>query len=217
MSTPSYQRDLEFIYEIGALRHVQRMWSRFLKPEFQNNTEHMYRVMWIALIIAKHEHATNHEKILKMALVHDITESRTGDVDYISRQYVKRDQDRAIGDMLTGTPLDPEMTELWREYERRDCIEAKIVKDADNLDIDFELQEQKASGHTTLFASKANMRAAVAATKLYTSTAKAMWEAIQGSSPHDWHQNSPANRFRSGDWKDARLADDGAQADKPTH
>ncbi|MDB5178712.1 MAG: hypothetical protein JWN01_655, partial [Patescibacteria group bacterium] len=112
-------RDIEFIYEIGALRYMQRIWVRFLNPSFQNNTEHMFRVAWIALIIAKREGATDHEKILKMALVHDVSESRTGDVDYLSRQYVKRDQEQGIKDMLSGTALESEFIELWKEYERR--------------------------------------------------------------------------------------------------
>ena len=81
----SMERDIEFIYEVGALRHIDRMWKRFLNADFANNTEHMFRVVWIALIIAKHEGVKDTGKIVKMAIAHDIAESRTGDVDYISR------------------------------------------------------------------------------------------------------------------------------------
>jgi putative hydrolase of HD superfamily len=204
MPTNPFTRDLEFIYEIGALRYMQRSWARFLNPSFQNNTEHMYRVAWIALTIAKYEGATNTDKILKMALLHDIAESRTGDVDYISRQYVERHEDKAITDMMTGTAIAAEIIALAREYEKRECIEAKIVKDADNLDVDFELSEQRARGHVTLFQAKQNMRAKVAATKLYTGTAKQMWDEIQEANPHDWHHNAQGNRFNSGDWSDAK-------------
>jgi putative hydrolases of HD superfamily len=207
---PSYTRDIEFIYEVGSLRFIQRMWHRFNGPNFANNTEHHFRVAMIALVLAKHEGVTNLEKVLLMALIHDLPESRTGDVDYISRQYVERNEEKGIEDMVDGTVLGPDIAELWKEYERKDCIEAKIVKDADNLDVDFELQEQAASGYATLFQSKQNMRARVAATKLYTKTAKAMWDQLQGSNPHDWHQNSPANRIHSGDWSDARLPEDNA-------
>lgn len=205
MTEPSYDRDIEFIYEMGALRHIQRSWHRFLGPNFQNNTEHTFRVAMIALVIAKREKATNLEKIMLMALLHDIPESRTGDVDYISRQYVERNEDKGMVDMVEGTSLAPDMIELWREYERRDCLEAKIVKDADNLDVDFELAEQAASGHAALRQSKAGMRERVAATKLYTDTAKQMWQELQNSNPHGWHQNSSGNRFNSGDWSDAKL------------
>jgi putative hydrolase of HD superfamily len=204
MPTNPFARDLEFIYEIGALRYLQRTWVRFLGPSFQNNTEHMFRVAWIALIIAKYENATNTDKILKMALLHDIAESRTGDVDYLSRQYVERHEDKGITDMLEGTVIAAEIIALAREYEARECIEAKIVKDADNLDVDLELSEQAARGHAALRAVKADMRAGVAAKKLYTVTAKRFWDEIQTANPHDWHHNARGNRFKSGDWSDAR-------------
>jgi putative hydrolase of HD superfamily len=83
-------RDIEFLYEIGSLRLMDRQWQRFLNGVSANVTEHQYRVMWLALTIAKYEKAKNTERILKMAMVHDITESRTGDTDYIARQYVRR-------------------------------------------------------------------------------------------------------------------------------
>ncbi|MDB5179257.1 MAG: hypothetical protein JWN01_1200, partial [Patescibacteria group bacterium] len=124
-----------------------------------------------------------------------------GDVDYLSRQYVKRDQEQGIKDMLSGTALESEFIELWKEYERRDCIEAKIVKDADNLDIDFELAEQAARGHGELRESKAEMRKHVSETKLYTKTAKKMWDEMQDSNPHSWHANA-RNRYNAGEWSD---------------
>jgi putative hydrolases of HD superfamily len=200
-SSSNPARDIELIYEIGALRYMQRMWMRFLNPSFQNNSEHMFRVAWIALIIASREGVTDHEKILKMALVHDIPESRAGDLDYLSRQYVQRDQEKGILDMLGGTSLEPNLIDIWQEYERRDCIEAKIVKDADNLDVDFELAEQAARGHGALRESKAVMRQHVAETKLYTKTAKQIWADMQTSNPHAWHANA-RNRYNAGEWSD---------------
>ncbi|MCX6807103.1 MAG: HD domain-containing protein [Candidatus Berkelbacteria bacterium] len=77
------KRDLEFIYEVGALRFLQRNWKQFLNADFQNISEHTFRVIWIALILAKHENVNSHEKIIKMALVHDLSESRTGDAHYV--------------------------------------------------------------------------------------------------------------------------------------
>jgi putative hydrolase of HD superfamily len=197
----SYDRDIEFIYEMGCLRFMQRTWVRFLNPGFQNNSEHAYRVAWIALIIARHEKVTNIEKILLMALSHDISESRTGDVDYLSRQYVDRNEVQGVDDMIAGTILAPDLLDLWNEYEARQTIEAKIVKDTDYLDIDFELSEQAARGHAALRESKAKMRRHVSETKLSTKTAKLMWEQIQSSNPHAWHANA-RNRYNAGEWSD---------------
>ena len=197
----SIERDLEFIYEMGALRFMDRSWKRFLNADFANNTEHMYRVVWIALVLAKHEGVKDTAKIVKMAVAHDIAESRTGDVDYLSRQYVDRKEHLALDDILAGTSVEAEFKELLREYETRESIESRIVKDADNLDVDFELREQTARGHDALGASKQSMRAEVHATKLYTETAKKIAKKIASSNPHAWHANSARNRFNGGDWK----------------
>lgn len=194
------KNDVNLLYELGALRLIPRQWQRFHLPHLQNLTEHHFRVVWLALIIAAHEAKGNTEKIIKMALVHDVAESRTGDVDYLARQYVKRDELRAIKDIFNGTILEAEFVELWHEYEERETIEAKIVKDADNLDVDLDLREQGSSGHN-LEKQWTKQRAFVGNFKLFTKTAKKMHKEIWQSNPHDWHIKSPSNRLNGGDWK----------------
>jgi len=194
------ERDLQFLFEIGEVRHINRMWHSFVGADFANLSEHPFRVIWIALVIAKHEGITDTEKVIKMALVHDIPESRTGDVDYLSRQYVERNEDLGLLDMLENTVLADEFVGLWREYEKRDCLEAKVVKDADNLDIDMELREQAANGNS-MENVKQKERKAVAETKLYTDTARTMFKAIKQSNPNDWWTTSKRNRLNGGDWK----------------
>ena len=75
--------------------------------------------MWLALIITKKERVENEEKIIKMALAHDITESRTGDVDYISRLFTDLKEDMAAQDMLEETSLEDEFISLIKEHEER--------------------------------------------------------------------------------------------------
>ncbi len=194
------KRDLEFLYEIGCMRYMPRMWQRFLNPDFQNLSEHHLRVVWLALIIAAREGKGNVEKIMKMALVHDIPESRASDVDYLARQYVKRDEEKGLKDMLEDTVLEKEFTSLWQEYEKQESIEAKIVKDADNLDVDLELREQAARGHTISGAFEYT-RTFVYKSKLTTKTAKQLYRETLKSDPHSWHLNAKNNRISGGDWK----------------
>ena len=195
----STKRDLEFFYEMGCLRFLQRTWKQFLGPNVQNITEHTFRVMWIALTLAKHEGVKNYEKILKMALVHDIAESRGAEVNYISRQYVDRHEEMAVSEILKETSLGEEFIEIWHEYEKRECTEAKIIKDADTLDIDLELLEQEATGHRLKSIWK-QQRDEMVYNKLFTQSAKNFWKEIYNSNPHDWHLNA-RNRFNDGDWK----------------
>ncbi len=190
-------RNLEFLYEIGTLRFIPRIWRQFLNKDFANLSEHLFRVMWIAIIIAKEENA-DIDKAIKMALVHDIVESRNSDVHYLSRRYTKRDDENAIQDILKDTSIEKEFLDVFKEYEERKTIEAKIVKDADNLDVDIELQEQYANGVKIKGAFQVVRKRANE--MLFTDTAKRMWKEIQNSNPHDWHVNAN-NRFTDGDWK----------------
>jgi putative hydrolase of HD superfamily len=192
-------RDLEFLYEIGCLRFLRRNWQRFLNPDFANLAEHPFRVAWLSLILAKMEGVKNTDKILKMALVHDVGESRAGDVDYLQRQYVKRHEKMGIEDIFRQTSLEEELPVLWEECENPTSLEAKIVKDADNLDVDLELKEQEERGFS-IRQKLQDIRRHVAKEKLYTQSAKILWEEIQESDPHDWHFRA-RNRFNSGDWK----------------
>jgi len=189
------------MYEIGAVRLIPRQWHRFHMGNVGDLADHHFRVLWLALLIAAREKADiNHEKMMKMALVHDIAESRTGDVDYLARQYVIRNEEQGLADMLDGTVLQEEFIQIAKEYEERTCLEAKIVKDADNLDVDMELQEQSSQGHQ-LPDQWLEKRQIVGKTKLYTDTARKMQAQIMKSNPHDWHIKSPHNRVNGGDWK----------------
>lgn len=196
------RRDLDLLYEIGSLRHVDRTWNRFFSGGAANNAEHSFRVAWTALLIAAYEGATNTDKILKMALVHDLAETRTGDVDYLSRQYVVRNDELGLADIAGGTTLEHEMKALAAEYARRESIEAKIVKDADNLDVDLELREQAVRGHDVAASAEwQEVRQYVRAERMYTATGKRLAEAIPASNPHSWHLYSERNRRNGGDWQ----------------
>ncbi len=76
---------------------------------------------------------------------------------------------------------------------------AKIAKDSDNLDVDFELAEQASKG-SPLQANWQENRLFASKEKLYTDTAKRLFEQLSISNPHDWHLNG-RNRRKAGDWK----------------
>jgi putative hydrolase of HD superfamily len=159
--------------------------------------EHTLRVIWIALMLAKKEKVKNEEKVIKMALLHDTTESRTGDVDYLSRQYVEMEEELAIKDILKDTLFEKDFIAIWKEYEKKQSIEAKIVKDADTLDCDLELREQEIQTVSNKFIKS---RSKIVKPKLYTKSADEFWRNIYKSDIHSWHFLG-RNRFNNGDWK----------------
>jgi putative hydrolase of HD superfamily len=179
------KRDIDLLYEIGTLRHSKRNWTKYLNPNFQNLSEHIFRVAWIALVLAQHEKVKNTDKILKMAILHDLSESRTVDVDHLSRMYVERHEKEALDDSLMGTSVEKEMKDLYKEFEERKTIEARIVRDADYLDTELELLEQESQGHNLRKVwEKFNLK--TTREKFTTDSAKKFYDEIQKSEPHNW-------------------------------
>ncbi len=183
---PQSNRDLDFLFELGAFRFIDRSWRQFYNKDLANNTEHSFRVAWIALLIAKHEGVKDTGKVMKMALMHDLAESRTGDAHHMSRHYVKRDEDGAMTDIFADTILGKEMLALWKEYEERKSMESKIVKDADGIDVDLELAEQEINGKQ-MRDRYAAYRKSAGHDKFFTKTAQRIWKTIQKTDPHTWY------------------------------
>lgn len=181
------KRDIDFLFEIGSLRHVSRAWRQVLAGEVQNISEHMFRTAIIGWIIAISEKA-DANKVIKMCLIHDMAESRTGDIAFIHRSYVTRHDVLAEGHMFQDTVLAKEAALLLKEYNERKSLEARIVKDADNLDVDLELEELAQTGNAIAVDMQKGHRLVVRGKKLYTQTARRMWDEIRKVDSNTWHR-----------------------------
>ena len=185
-------RDVEFLFEIGSMRNIPRAWVQHLGVPVASNLEHMMRVVFLALLIARREGKGDQDLIMKMALVHDLAETRTADLAYVHKVYSQTDDLRAAHDLFAGTSFI-DLEAIHTRYKKRDSIEAKIVKDADNLDVDLELKEFEEQGHK-LPGKWAKMRKFVRDKKLYTKTAKKLWDELQKSNVAQWHMK--ANKWK---------------------
>ena len=181
------KKDIDFLFEIGSLRNVPRAWQQVLAGKVQNIAEHIFRTTIIAWLIAIAEKA-DVQKVLKICLIHDIAESRTGDIAFMHRDYVVRHEELAENHIFADTLLEKEAATLLKEYTERKSLESRVVKDADNLDVDLELKELAKIGDTSAIGMQKNHRPEIRAKKLYTKTAKRMWDEIQKTNPNNWHQ-----------------------------
>ncbi len=179
------KRDIEFLFEVGTLGNLKRNWQQFLGMGGASVLEHTMRVVFIALIIARAEKCDAEEKIIKMALAHDLSETRTNDTNYVQAVYTTKDEARATRDLFFGTSLRDFDRTIVREYEARKTLAAKIVKDADNLDVDFELKEFAHRG--SAFPRKGQRLRRIVRGRLYTKTAKRLWDELQKADPASWH------------------------------
>ena len=181
------KRDIDFLFEIGSLRNIPRAWQQVLTGKVQNISEHIFRTAMIGWIIAVAEKA-DVSKVIKMCLIHDIAESRVSDISFMHRDYVTRHEELAETHVFQDTILEKEVAALLNEYGEKRSVEAKIVKDADNLDVDLELKELAKIGDSAAIGMRKGHRPIIRAKKLYTKTAKKMWDEIQKTDPNAWHQ-----------------------------
>ena len=126
----NYNKIADLLFEIGTLRNMKRMHCQTLPQANDTIASHSFETAIIGMVLAKMENA-DENKILKMCLFHDIAEARTGDANFIHSHYVKADEEKAIKDQYSGTPLEKEVIEILNEYIKRKSKEAIIAKDAD--------------------------------------------------------------------------------------
>lgn len=177
-------RNLMFLFQLGSLRHLERSWRQYFGTEMATDLEHTMRVIFTALILARMEGKGDEATIIKMALIHDLAESITGDLTPVQKKYVTIDEERAVNDMFEGTSLE-EYIALAERYRQRECIESQLVKDADNLDIDVELKEMAERGHHLPAKWQAG-RKRLRDEKLFTNAAKEFWDALQTHDASTW-------------------------------
>lgn len=122
-----------FFFEIATLRRLTRSHRQMIQEVSDNISDHSFRVAIIGMILANLEEC-DENKVLKMCLFHDIVEARTGDANFINKQYVDLHEEEARKDQAEGLPIADEITELLEEYEQRESKEAIVAKDADLLD-----------------------------------------------------------------------------------
>lgn len=189
-------KDVQFLFEVGSLRHLRRTWTQFGGLNFANVSEHSFRVAWIAIVIALNEKA-DVGRCAQMALLHDVPESRTGDVNYVQRMHTIRNESSALEDALAGSSFYDHLIDIWDEWEQRKTLESRIVHDADNLDCDLELREEEDRG-SQLPGKLAPTRAAVRS-RISTESARQLFDEIAVSDPHEWHLVG-RNRLTADDW-----------------
>lgn len=137
----SRTRSLLKIYRyIYALKKLERKgWVRKASLKCPETVAaHSYGVGLIAMILSDMK-GFNTEKVVRMALLHDLTESIVGDLvpgEVSEDEKVRRERD-AIREILSHLPTDLRnlYLELWEEYVKGVSEEALLVRDVDKLDM----------------------------------------------------------------------------------
>ena len=133
MEDQELKKIANFFFEIATLRRLTRSHRQVIQGANDNISDHSFRVAIIGMILANLEQC-DENKVLKMCLFHDVVETRTGDANFINKQYVDLREEEARKDQMEGLPIADNISELLQEYEKRESKESIVAKDADLLD-----------------------------------------------------------------------------------
>jgi putative hydrolase of HD superfamily len=140
-------RIANFLFEMGMLKRTPRTGWQFLGSGEESVAEHLFRATMIAYVLARLSGQVDADRVVRMALFHDLSESRTGDLNYMNQKYVQADEARATRDMVQGLPFGEEIEALAAEFRAQATAEAVLVKDADNLEMLLQLKEHQDVGN----------------------------------------------------------------------
>lgn len=140
------EKSVDFLYEVGMLAKTPRSGFSFLGSGQQSVAEHLCRTAYVGYVLASMAEA-DIQKTVMMCLLHDLTEARTSDLNYVHQRYVRADEHSACIAMLSGQAFADEMTSMLDEYHDRVSRESVLAKDADNIEWLLSLREQADLGN----------------------------------------------------------------------
>lgn len=172
---------IHFLFEVGMLKKTPRTGYQFLGTGRESVAEHSFRTAIIGYTLAKAHPQADIQKIVCMCLFHDLHEARTGDHNYVNKQYVRVDEEKAVADLAKHLAFGDEIVSLTDEFNRAESLEARLARDADQLDLMLALKGQLDVG---------NRYAAewlhYARQRLVTDTARQMADEILKTDSADW-------------------------------
>ncbi|CAH8612936.1 unnamed protein product [Schistosoma intercalatum] len=145
---------LRFLLLCGKLKRTVRAgWTRYNINSPESVSDHMYRMALMATVIPTNERGNlNTDRLLKMAIVHDLAECIVGDITphcgVSKEEKLSREKD-AMKQLceLISEENSAEIMSLWKEYVDQQTPEAVICKDFDKFEMLLQAYEYE---HETL-------------------------------------------------------------------
>ena len=118
--------------------------------------DHCFGVVYLTHFLSSLVSAKiDRSKAVSIAIVHEIGETRVGDIPYVTLKYFRTKdamETMAIGDVLEplGKEVSEESLKLFREFEDGTTIEGRFVKAIDKLDMLVTAAEYEKAGFSGL-------------------------------------------------------------------
>jgi putative hydrolase of HD superfamily len=133
---------LDLILATNRLKTTPRTgWAVKGVPQFESVADHSHGVSLIALLLTDLIAGDfDREKVLSMAVMHDLPESVTGDLSLGGSRLLptgaKAEAEKlAFDELFAGHDFGPRWQAIWQEFEDLASPEARLVRDADRIDL----------------------------------------------------------------------------------
>lgn len=136
-----------FLFEAGMLKRTPRTGFQFLGSGAESVAEHIFRTSYIGYALGRMVGNVDVDRIVKMCLFHDLPEARTGDLNYVNKKYVRPDEHKAVEDLASTLPFGDELKALILEFIEGKTEEARLARDADQIEFILALKEYKDIGN----------------------------------------------------------------------
>jgi len=139
----------EFLRIVGELKRVSRSgWLKAgIRPE--SVADHVFRTTFLAMVYGDLK-GLDSEKMMRMALLHDLPEIITGDLRPEEKTAKLREEEyEAMKKILSYLPrgLRDSYMKTWREFEEGTSQEAKLVRELDKLEMAMQALEYQQEGY----------------------------------------------------------------------
>jgi len=136
----------DLLFEVRMLKDLNRSGYAFLGAGSESVAEHSFTTVFICFTMARLEPEIDREKLMSMALVHDIPEARTNDLNYVHKKYITVDEAKAVTHLTQGLPFGKDIQNLIDEFNSGETKESRLARDADQLSFILELKKLKDTG-----------------------------------------------------------------------
>jgi len=143
---------VDFFKSAINLKKISRQgWINKLNiDKSESVADHSFMMTVMSMVISDLTNQ-NSEKIMKMALLHDLAESKIGDLvpGQIDKEEKIRLENNAFMEIVDKLPnkIKTEYLQLWKEYQENISEESKIIHQIDKLEMSLQAKTYQKEGH----------------------------------------------------------------------
>ena len=144
---------LDFFKTAANLKKISRQgWiDKLLLDNPESVADHTYSMAIIGMVISDLENY-NSEKIIKMILLHDLAESKIGDItpEQLNKEKKNELENNVFNKIIKNLPnlIKSQYLQIWKEYQENTSLESKLVHQIDKLEMALQAKIYKNDGHS---------------------------------------------------------------------